>query len=395
MNRLKIHRRRALKFLARKGLKLEDFDFEKIGSSKVSSKVIKELGISVEEPKIGGVYFQVDSDVIRLAVKKELERKGVILLDLEEALKDPKFQEYYWKALPVDYDEYTVAAELYGYHGVFIYVPEGVKVEFPIQACFLISSGKIGQAVHNIIVVDRNSSLTINTTCAALRGEAIHIGVTEMFVGENAELTYIMVHGWTSDVQVRPRTGVYVDKNGSFISHYINLKPVKYIQSYPRIVLKENAKAYYSSVIVGREDSYMDLGSEIVLEGRNASGEIVSRGIAKDHSKLIMQGYLKGYAQNVRGHLECKGLQLSDNASIRAIPILESKVVGAILTHEASIGRISEEELNYLMSKGFTEEEATSIIVRGFIDVGLDRIPKTLRPQLESIYDMIAKMATG
>jgi len=395
MSRLEEYKKKASKLLTEKGLKLDDFDFEKTGFSKVPEKTVKNLGISAEESKISGAYVQVDSEIIKLVVKKELERKGVILLDLEEALKNPKYQKYYWKALPVDYDEYTAAAELYGYHGIFMYIPEGVNVAFPVQACFLISSGKVGQAVHNVIVVDKNASLTINTACAALRGEAIHIGVTEMFVGENAKLTYVMVHGWTPEARVRPRTGVLVDKNGIFISHYINLKPVKHIQSYPRIILKENAKAYYSSVIVGREKSYMDLGSEIVLEGENSRGEIVSRGIAKDHSRLVMRGCLKGCNASVRGHLECKGLQLSDNASIETIPILESKTTGAILTHEASIGKISEEELNYLMSRGFTEEEATSIIVRGFIDIGLDRIPRTLRIQLESIYDMVAKMATG
>ncbi|MCD6457944.1 MAG: SufD family Fe-S cluster assembly protein [Thermoproteales archaeon] len=395
MTELEVYKQKALKLLAEKGLVLDRFDFEKIDISRIPKKAVEDLGVSIEEPKISGMYVQVDNSIIRLVVKKELEKKGVVLLDLEEALEDPQYRKFYWKALPVDYDEYTAAAELYGYHGVFLYVPEGVNVAFPVQACFLISSGKVGQAVHNIIVVDKNASLTINTTCAALRGESIHIGVTEMFVGENANLTYIMVHGWTSKVQVRPRTGVIVGKNGVFTSHYINLKPVEYIQSYPRILLKDNAKAYYSSVIVGRGRSYMDLGSEIILEGHNSRGEIISRSIARDDSRLIMRSCLKGYGVNTRGHLECKGLQLSDNASIETIPILESRTTGAILTHEASIGRISEEELNYLMSKGFTEEEATSIVIRGFIDIGLDKIPKTLRSQLESIYDMVAKMATG
>ncbi len=390
-----IYKKRAQKLLKEKGLSLEDFDFEKTSSVKASTRLIEGLGVKIEERKVGGSYLQVDNNVIRLAVAKELQRKGVILMDLSDALKNPAFRKFYWQALPVDHDEYTAAAELYGRHGVFLYVPKGVKVEFPLQACFLISSSGVGQAVHNVIVVDDYADLTINTACAALRGEVIHIGVTEMYIGKKASLTYIMVHGWSSESQVRPRTGVVVNEGGNLVSYYVNMKPVRFIEATPRIILKRNAKAYYSSVIVGRDASFMDLGVDIILEEEGASGEIVSRSIARDESRIVMRGYLRGHSEGVRGHLECKGLQLSNKALIRAIPVLESKKPGAVLTHEAAIGRISDEELYYLMTKGFDEEEAISIIVRGFIDVGLEKLPKALRVQLESIYDLVARMATG
>jgi len=258
----------------------------------------------------------------------------------------------------------------------------------------MVTQESLKQAVHNIIIVDDNSELVLNTACAAIAGESLHVGVTEMFVGKNSKLTYAMVHGWNQEFDTRPKTVVKVDKNGTFISNYINLKPVKSLKTNPIITLYEGAQAYLSSIILGLERSFLDVGTTAILRGESSKVEIISRAISKDNSKLILRGEILAQSPDVKGHLECRGLQLSDASIIETIPALRSENSNVKLTHEAAVGRISEHELAYLMSRGFTEDEAVSLIVRGFVETGLEYLPRSLQRQLSVILDLIAKKAS-
>ena len=280
-------------------------------------------------------------------------------------------------------------------HGVVLYVPRGVKVDLPVQACFLISKRGFEQVVHNLIIVGDEAELTINTACAAIAGETLHLGVTEMFVGRRAKLSYVMVHGWVSTSRVNPRTAAIVEEGGSLTMFYANLKPVAVIEASTTIRLRSGADASLSSVLVGKGASRIRVGGRIVLEERGARGQLVSRAIASGSSRIELPTALIATAPKVKGHIECRGLQLSRESKIVSIPLLRSLVGDVELTHEASIGRLSEEELLYLQSRGFSEDEALSLLIRGFAEVGVDKLPEALKPQVRVVLDAIARYAYG
>ena len=350
----------------------------------------KDIGVNIEEGD--GAYFQIDHNIIYRKEVDRLKKEGVIIMSIKEALEKLKWVKgYYWKALRPE-DEASVVAEKYRRNGYFIYIPPGVKLKRPIQTCLLISRQRLAQPVHNVIIVGDGAEATLITGCTALVEEALHIGVSEFYVGKDAKMTFIMIHNWSSKTHVRPRTGVIVEDGGIFVNYYINMRPGITLQMMPKVILHGGARAYLTSIIRSGGDALVDIGGRIVFVGNGSRGEIVTRSIIADRANVIMRGILEAKENvNAIGHLECRGLLLSDKAKATAIPQLESKSMLANLTHEAAIGRISDEELNYLMAKGFTEEEAVSIIVRGFLETGLELLPENVRLGVKMILDAISK----
>jgi Fe-S cluster assembly scaffold protein SufB len=353
-----------------------------------SEKILESVGIDLNERNRSGSYYQVDNK----AVYSSTRQKGLTVKPLSQALKNPENLDYYWKALPVDTDKYTAAAFLGEKEGYFIKVDDGVNVDTPVQACLLLRTPGLIQAPHNIVVVGENSRLHVITGCAAMREEAgLHIGVSEFYVKKGGTLTFTMIHSWGKAIHVRPRTVAHVGENSVFISHYINTSQVSSLQTHPVAYLDgEGSRAYLSSIIIGRGASKIDVGGTLELDAPACSGEILSRTIGFDESTVIARARVTGKAPGVRGHVECRGLLLSNKSRIDAIPELEARVQDVQLTHEAAIGRIAEEELLYLVARGFTEEEARSIIVRGFLQVELSGLPENLAKYLEGILDSLA-----
>ena len=356
----------------------------------------KVMGIDVEERKVSGTYLQVDLSVLRTHVIKKFEEQGVIVTSIEEALKRFGWvKEYYWKAVPVDLDKYTAVTELHGSHGYFIYVPPGIKVKDPIQACLFIHRKGTTQAVHNIIVVDEGAELNLLTACSTLPVKSLHIGVSEFYVKRNAKLTFTMVHYWAPTTYVRPRAVAIVEEGGVFVNYYVHLAPVRSLQMFPTAhLIGPDSQAYLTSILLATRGAHLDVGGRITFKGPGSRGEVISRSVVKDEAYAVLRGELIG--ENVsKGHLDCKGLLLSPKAKGEAIPVLKSSTELAELTHEAALGRISREELEYLLSKGFTEDEATSLIVRGFLEVGVERLPPALRSYVINVLDAAARYAKG
>jgi hypothetical protein len=198
-----------------------------------------------------------------------------------------------------------------------------------------------------------------------------------------------MIHNWAPEVEVRPRTGIIIEENGIFISNYICLRPVKNLQLYPTAYLiGENSKVRFQTILYGLKDSFIDSGSRAVLKAPRSGAEILSRVIGAEKSRIIARGELIGEVPNVKGHLECQGLILSPQSFIQAIPSLQAKSEGVELSHEAAVGKIAEEEIVYLMSRGLSEEEATSLIVRGFLNVEIEGLPESLERETRKILQM-------
>ncbi|MEM3530253.1 MAG: SufD family Fe-S cluster assembly protein, partial [Nitrososphaerales archaeon] len=185
---------------------------------------------------------------------------------------------------------------------------------------------------------------------------------------------------------------VLIEDDATFVNNYICLKPVKSLQTYPVAYCKgSNSKVRFNSIVVGKGNSHIDLGAKIVLQGSGSKGEIITNAIASDNAKIYSRGSLVGENSNSKAHLECKGLLVSDKAFIHAIPELIGKISGTELSHEAAIGKIAEEQIRYLMARGFSETEARSLIVRGFMDVTIFGLPDALRDELKRIIDEVSK----
>jgi len=353
-----------------------------------SESILESVGIDPGERNRSGSYYQVDNKAVRASVKQ----RGLTIKPLSEALENPENLEYYWKAVQVDADKYTATAFLGEREGYFIRVDDGVNVTAPVQTCLLLKTPGLIQAPHNIVVVGENSKLHVITGCAAMREEAgLHIGVSEFYVKKGGMLTFTMIHSWGKAVHVRPRTVARLEEGGVFISHYVNALPVSSLQTYPVAHVEgEGSRVYMSSVIVSRGSSNIDVGGAICLNASRCSGEIVSRIIAQDNSVNVARARIVGRAPGVKGHVECRGLLLSNESRLDTIPELKAEAKDVQLTHEAAIGKIAEEEMLYLIARGFTEEEAKSIIVRGFLNVEAPGLPESLTKYLGNILDSLA-----
>ena len=352
--------------------------------------------VGLETPKLA--YIQSNERALYTALVKTLSKYGAVVMSTREALeKKPLVKELVWRLVDPATDKYTAYAYLHGGEvGYFIYIPPGVKVPVPIYTCLAITTNNTIQFAHNIVYVDEGGEAHLVTGCAIPHGvkDGVHIGISEFYVARNARLTFTMLHAWAEGLHVRPRTVVQVEEGGEYVSYYVTYSPVASIQTYPRVYLKRGARAYLASIIASSRSGVYDIGSAAVLEEPYSSSENVSRVVARDESRVYARAEIEAWESDSRGHIECLGLLLSPNAMISSIPIITSKKQGAILSHEAAIGLIAEREIDYLMSKGFTEEEAKAVLVRGFMNIDAP-IPPQIKRQVDYILDLVAKHAVG
>ncbi len=344
-------------------------------------------------------YIQVNESAKYRIMEEYLRKYGVRIIPLRKALDEIDFaRKLSWNLIRPDLDKYTAATYLYGGEiGYFIYVPPNVKVPIPIYTCLAITSDEKIQFAHNIVYVDEGAEAHLVTGCAVPHGirDGLHIGISEFYVGRNARLTFSMIHAWSEKLHVRPRTSVNVEEGGEYVSYYIIYSPVASIQTYPMVRVNRDGKAYLANIVAASGNGIYDIGSKVQLFGNNSSAEIVSRVVARGKSKTYARSAIEAYTSNTKGHIECLGLLLSENAQISSIPVITSKKPGALLSHEAAIGVIAEKELEYLMSRGFTEEEARAILIRGFMSIDVPGIPRSIKIEVNRILDLVTKFAVG
>jgi Fe-S cluster assembly scaffold protein SufB len=347
-----------------------------------------EVGIDLERAGRSAYYLQVDQRVLQYLSRVP----GVEVTTVEEFIeRDPDLAaEYLWKLLDPSKDRFTAAAALYGFGGFVVRVKKGVRVEEPIQTCLFMSSPGL-QAPHNIVILEEGAEVTVYTGCTIMPEPAgLHVGVSEFYVGRGARLRYVMVHSWNRVTHVRPRTAVKVCEGGEYVSYYISFGKVRSIQTFPTVYLGKGARAYLASILLGLEDSEIDVGSYVTLS-EDSSAQVVSRVLARDRSKVWTRATISG--SSGRGHIDCRGMLIHETAQIYAVPELRALGREAQLTHEAAIGKLSEDEIAYLMSKGFSREEAEGILIRGFINVDLDWLPSRIRGYVEGILNLVASRA--
>ncbi|MEM1689728.1 MAG: SufD family Fe-S cluster assembly protein [Candidatus Hadarchaeales archaeon] len=355
----------------------------------------QEVGVRPDMNDRSGAYFQIDHSVVFSRIQKAFEGKAEIM-SVRDAMKKYKWLEkFVWSIIDKEADEYTRLAANEWDNGYFIRIFENQKITLPLQACLFISTNNLDQNVHNVILAEPGSEAHIITGCTVHPNvrSGLHVGISEFFVKENAKLTFTMIHAWGEELIVRPRTGVLLEDGATFVSNYVSLKPVRSLQMFPTAYCRgDGSRAVFNSIIYGSGESKIDAGTKILLEGKKSRGEIISRSVAADRADMTARGLLIGKDKESRGHLECMGLILSEGAVIRAFPELIAEVEGTELSHEAAVGKIAEEQIFYLMSRGFSEDEARSLIVKGFMNPNiLTDLPEPLKMEIEKMIELTMK----
>ena len=342
-----------------------------------------EVGIVLDsENQRSGTFLQMDNTPVHTCATQ----KGVEVMTIRQGLeKYAWLSDYLWKAVCKDSDKYTAHVEAKQGNGYFIRALPGVKTEYPVQSCLYMTKGESVQDVHNIVIAEEGSELHIITGCASSveKEGGAHLGMSEFYIKKGARVPFTMIHRWDPGVVVRPRTGVIVEEDGLFLSNYVLLKPVRSLQMYPAAwCVGKNATARFNSILIATPGSEMDVGSKVFLNAEGARTEIISRAITTG-GNITARGYIEGNAPEVKGHLECRGLILDGGGIIYAVPELRGTVAGIDLSHEAAVGKIAEEEVEYLMARGLNRTEATATIVRGFLRVDIEGLPPVLGAEIE------------
>ena len=358
--------------------------------SKEDQERLSQSGIDLAMKNRCGSYLQMDQDIVHA----ECEQEGIEVLSYKKAMEKYNWLKgYNWKVVSPEKDEITryVAAQKEP-KGYVIIAHAGSNNILPIQACLYLGREQI-QHVHNIIIAEEGAELHIISGCtsgAHVGKGGAHYGISEFYVKKNAKISFTMIHNWSEDIEVFPRSASIVEDNGVFLSNYVCMQPVKKVQMYPTAnLIGENSVARFSSIVIASKTSFFDLGSRAILEGKGASAELITRAITKGGT-IISRGHILGKTAGTRGHLECKGLILQDGR-IYAIPEIEGNVVGTELSHEAAVGKLARDEIEYLMSRGLDEDEATATIIRGFLDVKITGLPDALQKQIDATIDVAEK----
>lgn len=307
----------------------------------------------------------------------ETDTDNIMVLDIKNEEVSKYIKENKLNVRDIEWKEYS---------GYFIKVEKGKRGL--VQTCFLTSQDGLEQNVHNVVVVEDDATLDIFTGCLSnshVKGN-IHTSIMDIFVMKNAKLTFNMIHSWGESSKVYPKTMVYVEDGGTYISNYVVWDKVKEIVANPKIYLKKNAKGVVRSLAHIHKGSNIELGGDIVLEGTESSGELLSSvvssgGIFKTESKI------EGIGDDSKGHIECDALLLEKGGNVSAIPQLISKNNNTRLSHEAYLGKISNEEIEYLQTKGFDYDKAQEMIVKGFANKSLDSMPESVRNKMRDILD--------
>ncbi len=381
-----------------KDLDLEHYDVRADETVKVDDlesseyrKYMEQVGIMADEIDRTGTLLFVDNNPSHCSTKIQ---EGLEMMSTKQALeKYDGLKDYYWKAMDPTKDKYTAKTYLEDGDGYFIRVKSGYHIRNPVQTCMLLNSNRSIQNVHNIVIVEDGASLEMLTGCSTSHhaNDALHVGVSEIFIGDNANLTFSMIHSWGKQTGVRPRTNCVVGKNSNYTNNYVILNPVGSLQSFPVATLGDYSTATYNTMCIAHEGSEIDTGGMVNLNGFQSRAQILSRSISMG-GRMCARGRMVGNAPEAKGHLECRSIILKDGGATLAIPELEAHIADVEMTHEAAVGKIAQDQIEYIMSRGLSEDDAVSLIVKGFLSGGIKGLPEELQRELD---DAIAKANLG
>lgn len=354
-------------------------------------RYMEKVGVVADEMNRSGTMLFIDNAPSHCST---VPQEGLEMMPLREALKiHDGLKDYVWKAMDPAKDKYTAKSYLASADGYFVRVKAGHRIAAPVQTCMMLDTDRSIQNVHNVVIVEDGASLEMITGCSTAHhaDDALHVGVSELYVGDNASLTFSMIHSWGRSTGVRPRTATVVGRNSTYTNNYVILNPVGSLQSFPSATLAEGGSAMYNTMCIAHEGSEIDTGGMVYLNGRRSNAQIMSRSISMG-GHMCARGRLIGNAPEIKAHLECRSIIMKDGGSTSAVPELEAHVADVEMTHEAAVGKIAQDQIEYLMSRGLDEDQAVSMIVRGFLSGSINGLPAELQRELE---DAVSKANLG
>jgi len=363
----------------------------------------EKLGIPEAERKsLAGVGAQYDSELVYHNLQEEVAAKGVVYSDIESALHGPygeMIEKHFMKLVPPTDHKFAALHGAVWSGGSFVYVPKGVNVEIPLQSYFRLNAPGAGQFEHTLIIVDEGAELHFIEGCSAPKYNVanLHAGCVELFVGKNAKLRYSTIENWSKNMYNLNTKRARVEENGimewvsgSFGSH------ISYL--YPMTILKgDNARVEFTGVTFAGAGQNLDTGAKMVHIGKDTSSYINTRSISKSggistyRSAVVIQNQ----AKNAKSAVSCQSLMLDDQSRSDTLPAIDVRTNQADVGHEAKIGRISDEAVFYLMSRGIPEEEAKSLIVSGFADSVSKELPLEYAVEMNNLIRLEMVGAIG
>ena len=362
----------------------------------------QKLGIPEAEQKyLAGVSTQYESEVVYHNMLKEVEEKGVIFLSTDMGLKlyPEIFKKYFGTVVPIRDNKFSALNGACWSGGSFVYVPKGVHLEKPLQSYFRINNEKTGQFERTLIIVDEGADVHYVEGCTApsYSKESLHSGVVEIIVLKNAKCRYSTVQNWSTNIVnlVTQRAICYEGASMDWIDGNVgsgtNMK-------YPAVILAgEGAKGTCISIAVAGKGQYQDAGSRMIHLASNTSSTIISKSIVKGGGVANYRGIVRHMknAKNCRSHVECDTLILDEQSYSDTIPNNEVKNNTSYIEHEATVSKISEDQLFYLMSRGISEKDATQMIIMGFIEPFSKELPMEYAVELNQLIKMDMEGSVG
>jgi len=360
------------------------------------------LGIPEAEKKfLAGVGAQYESEVVYHNLRKDLADQGVLFLDTDSALKEhPEiFKKYFAKIITPEDNKFAALNSAVWSGGSFIYIPPGVKVDMPLQAYFRINAENIGQFERTLIIADEGSEVHYIEGCTApvYSSESLHSAVVELVAHKDAKLRYTTIQNWSNDVYnlVTKRAYAYEGATVEWIDGNIGSKLT---MKYPGIYLM-GRKAYGEtlSVAFAGKNQHQDTGAKMVHLAPDTTSKITSKSVSRANGRSTYRGLLKVAkgATNVKATVRCDALLLDDTAKTDTYPYMEIDQEDATVTHEATVGKIGDEQIFYLMSRGFSEDEALSLIVNGFMEPFTKELPMEYAVELNRLIKLEMDNSVG
>ena len=360
------------------------------------------LGIPEAEKKfLAGVGAQYESEVVYHNLRDDLAKQGVLFLDTDSALKEhPEiFKKYFGKIIPPEDNKFAALNSAVWSGGSFIYIPPGVKVDMPLQAYFRINAENIGQFERTLIIADEGSEVHYIEGCTApvYSSESLHSAVVELVAHKDAKLRYTTIQNWSNDVYnlVTKRAYAYEGSTVEWIDGNIGSKLT---MKYPGIYLM-GKKAYGEtlSIAFAGKNQHQDTGAKMVHLAPDTTSKITSKSVSRANGRSTYRGLLKVKkgATNVKSTVRCDALLLDDTSKTDTYPYMEINQEDATVTHEATVGKIGDEQIFYLMSRGFSEEEALSLIVNGFMEPFTKELPMEYAVELNRLIKLEMDNSVG
>jgi len=365
-------------------------------------KTFDRLGIpEAEKEYLAGVKTQYDSEVVYGSVKNELEEQGVLFMGMDEGLKKyPEIvKEYFGKVIPAADNKFAALNTAVWSGGSFVYIPKGVKVDLPLQAYFRINAKEFGQFERTLIVADEGSFVNYVEGCTApsFTTDSLHSAVVEIIVKKDARCRYTTIQNWSHNVYnlVTKRAFAYKDATMEWIDGNIGSQVT---MKYPSVYLmEEGAKGEVLSLAFAGDGQHQDTGTKMVHLAPNTTSNVVSKSISQGTGRSTYRGLVKMVkkAKGAKTNVECDALLLDKSSRTDTYPKMQIEAEGAKVGHEATVMKVDDEKLFYLMSRGLSEEEAAAMIVNGFIEPIVKELPMEYAAELNRLIELEMEGSVG